>query len=75
MFARRLDYFLVVSGGVTVLVSVVFFSFDVVVPLSHPRTATLTHSVSRIAVNFFIDAFLWVSRSHFESAHHRADLD
>jgi hypothetical protein len=75
MFARRLDYFLVVSG-VTVLVSVVFFSFDVVVPLSHPMNATLiTHAVSKIAVSFFIDASFWVSRSHFESAHHRADLD
>ena len=33
------------------------------------------HSVSRIAVNFFIDASLWVRKSHFESAHRRADLD
>jgi hypothetical protein len=62
MFAQRRDYFVLVGSGVVVLVSVVFFSFDVVVPLSHPMNATLiTHAVSRIAVSFFIDASFWVS--------------
>jgi hypothetical protein len=60
-----------------VVVSVDFFVSVLVEDVSlHPMNATLiTHAVNKIAVNFFIDAFLWVRRSHFESAHRRADLD
>jgi hypothetical protein len=50
------------DGGVVVFSVVVFVSFFVVAVVSlHPTNAMLiTHSVSRIAVNFFIDASLWV---------------
>ncbi len=59
---RSRDYG-VFAGGVLGLLRrrLRLFFVVVVVSLPHPTNATLiTHNVSRIAVNFFIDASLWV---------------
>ena len=75
---RRFDYgaFLMSVGAFVDVSGAFFVSVLGAAALSQPTNATLMmQTVSRIAVNFFIDASLWVKRSHFASAHRRADLD